>query len=546
MKTGGATNKKTQSIIRTSGLIASVAVAAYTFLITAGALPRFNYDFSDAFGYGIGTAWLIAGILEYFFFGLTPRNIIVRVVGYHMLAVIYVLGIAGFSTLPFLSCWVLLAYATYSYYLMRGAIVSVGILWVIGIVDGVLRSDVSQIIDNAAVATSLSIVILVTILITKSQERDEKEFEKSKQAESLQRESLQTLINNIADAVLSTDEDGTIRLYNAATIGLLDTNENLIGKTIDDTLHLRDESDEPVMMQSLLQSARGVTVNDSLRSVIGGEEVRIEVSYSPIRGSYSTEGVDTGDSGYIIILRDITKAKSLEEERDEFISVVSHELRTPLTIAEGAIDNARLVFEKDSSKTEIVDKSMDMAHEQILLLSKMVNDLSTLSRAEQGTADKSEIINVKELLHELYEEYHPQAIAKGLVLNLSANEPLGSVNVSRLYLLELLQNFITNSLKYTKEGSITISAERVEDGQIRFSVSDTGIGISKSDQAKIFEKFYRSEDYRTRETGGTGLGLYVSEKLAHKIATKITFESRLNHGSTFSFNLPLVDERPSA
>jgi PAS domain S-box-containing protein len=546
MKKGGAINKKTQAIIRTSGLIASVAVAIYTFLITAGALPRFDYDFSDAFGYGIGVAWLIAGILEYFFFGLTPRNIIIRVVGYHILAIIYVLGIAGFSTLPFLSCWVLLAYATYSYYLMRGAIVSVGILWILGIVDGGLRGDMSRVIDNASVATSLSIVILVTILITRSQERDEKEFEKSKQAESLQRESLQTLINNIADAVLSTDEDGTIRLYNAATIGLLDTNENLIGKTIDDTLHLRDESDEPVMMQSLLQSARGVTVNDSLRSIIGGEEIRIEVSYSPIRGSYSAEGLGSDDSGYIIILRDITKAKSLEEERDEFISVVSHELRTPLTIAEGAIDNARLVFEKDSSKTEIVDKSMNMAHEQILLLSKMVNDLSTLSRAERGTADKSEIINVKELLHELYEEYHPQAVAKGLVLNLSANEPLGFVNVSRLYLLELLQNFITNSLKYTNEGSITIAAERIEDGQIRFSVSDTGIGISKSDQAKIFEKFYRSEDYRTRETGGTGLGLYVSEKLAHKMETKITFESRLNHGSTFSFNLPLVDESPSA
>jgi len=546
MKTGGATNKKMQSIIRTSGLIASVAVAVYTFLITAGALPRFNYDFSDAFGYGIGAAWLIAGILEYFFFSLTPRNIIIRVVGYHILAAIYILGIAGFSTLPFLSCWVLLAYATYSYYLMRGAVVSVGILWVIGLVDGVIRGDAMQTIENVAVAMSLSIVILVTILITRSQERDEKEFEKSKQAESLQRESLQTLINNIADAVLSTDEDGTIRLYNAATIGLLDTNENLIGKTIDDALHLRNESDEPVMMQSLLQSAHGVTVDDSLRSVIGGEEVRIEISYSPIRGAYNTAGVDTGDSGYIIILRDITKAKSLEEERDEFISVVSHELRTPLTIAEGAIDNARLVFEKDSSKTEIVDKSMDMAHEQILLLSKMVNDLSTLSRAERGTADKSEIINVKELLHELYEEYHPQAVAKGLVLNLSANEPLGSVNVSRLYLLELLQNFITNSLKYTKEGSITIAAERTEDDQMRFSVADTGIGISKSDQAKIFEKFYRSEDYRTRETGGTGLGLYVSEKLAHKMATKIIFESRLNHGSTFSFNLPLVDEKPSA
>ena len=76
-------------------------------------------------------------------------------------------------------------------------------------------------------------------------------------------------------------------------------------------------------------------------------------------------------------------------------------------------------------------------------------------------------------------------------------------------------------------------------GVIKFVVKDTGIGISKSDQAKVFQKFYRSEDYRTRETSGTGLGLYVTEKLAHKIGVSIQLVSRLNHGSSFSFTLPV-------
>jgi signal transduction histidine kinase len=105
---------------------------------------------------------------------------------------------------------------------------------------------------------------------------------------------------------------------------------------------------------------------------------------------------------------------------------------------------------------------------------------------------------------------------------------------SRLYLHELLQNFITNSIKYTKEGSVTVSV-RNKDGLVTFEVKDTGIGISKADQAKVFKKFYRSEDYRTRETGGTGLGLYVATKLAKKLNTTINLSSRLNHGSTFSF-----------
>ena len=77
-----------------------------------------------------------------------------------------------------------------------------------------------------------------------------------------------------------------------------------------------------------------------------------------------------------------------------------------------------------------------------------------------------------------------------------------------------------------------------EGNNIRFAVTDTGIGISKNDQQKIFNKFYRSEDYRTRETGGTGLGLYVASKLARKMNTKIELQSRLNYGSTFSLKLP--------
>ncbi|HEU4715655.1 MAG TPA: ATP-binding protein, partial [Candidatus Saccharimonadales bacterium] len=118
----------------------------------------------------------------------------------------------------------------------------------------------------------------------------------------------------------------------------------------------------------------------------------------------------------------------------------------------------------------------------------------------------------------------------------------GEVNTSRLYLKELLQNFVTNAIKYTREGSITMVVKRDGD-KITFEVKDTGIGISKSDQAKIFTKFYRSEDYRTRETNGTGLGLYVATKLAKKLGTHIKFKSRLNHGSSFSITIPAVEEK---
>ena len=140
--------------------------------------------------------------------------------------------------------------------------------------------------------------------------------------------------------------------------------------------------------------------------------------------------------------------------------------------------------------------------------------------------------------------YEPEVNAKGLQLNTDIDPHLEVLYSSELYVKEILQNFITNALKYTSKGQITICAKQIKDG-IEFQVSDTGIGISKSDQDKIFQKFYRSEDYRTRETKGTGLGLYVTKKLADLINAKITLDSELNKGSTFKISIPNIKKLQS-
>jgi signal transduction histidine kinase len=202
------------------------------------------------------------------------------------------------------------------------------------------------------------------------------------------------------------------------------------------------------------------------------------------------------------------------------------------------------MVERSIEDKKKLTEGLDEAHNQVMFLARMINDLSTLSRAERGIAGEVEKIDVAAMAHDLHIEYSPEAKKHGLQLNLELAPKLGYVSTSRLYLHELLQNFITNSIKYTKEGSVTLSISLQGKG-VLFSVSDTGIGISKGDQIKVFDKFYRSEDYRTRETGGTGLGLYVSAKLAKKLDTKIQLKSRLNHGSTFSFTLPQASEKKS-
>ena len=135
-------------------------------------------------------------------------------------------------------------------------------------------------------------------------------------------------------------------------------------------------------------------------------------------------------------------------------------------------------------------------------------------------------------------DYQSEFEKKGLKLELSASDDLPKVVVSNhLYVREILQNFITNAQKYTKQGTITLSVKKATSG-VTFSVKDTGIGISKTDQQKIFDKFFRSEDFRTRESSGTGLGLYITQKLAKIIGATFDIQSQLNVGSTFSVTIP--------
>lgn len=389
-----------------------------------------------------------------------------------------------------------------------------------------------------ASATEFVIIITISQLVISSRKYANDELDitqRSLRQQQFERQRLLSLINNMGEAVIATDEKGKILLYNAATLDLLDTNQSLDNKPIDKILFLKDKSKKSVKLSKLMKSSpTGLTENNLIHEFSPGDFINMYINIAPIKLGFKE---DVG-SGYIIILRDITKEKSLEEERDEFISVVSHELRTPAAIAEGGVSNSIFAIENKISKNEVLS-ALKESHEQILFLSSMINDLATLSRAER-TDTKIEIVKVKpdELLHEIAKDYHEEAEAKNLILTVSSSQNVKPIKSSELYLREILQNFITNSLKYTKQGSIIVHVRSGSNGEAIFSVADTGIGLSKSDKKRIFEKFFRSEDYRTRESSGTGLGLYVTSKLANRLKAHIDVESELNKGSTFTITVP--------
>ena len=355
--------------------------------------------------------------------------------------------------------------------------------------------------------------------------------------ERLEHQRLTSLINSMADAVVAVDEAGKIVLYNGALLNILDLNTVRIGTALDSLFKPIDADNHPADVAAMIARATVPTTSRDLRlSYPDGSTINLYISIAPVHLGYG----ETGQRGYVLLLRDISREKSLEEERDEFISVVSHELRTPITIAEGNIGNAQYIADKSGDMTAI-KAALTEAHQQVIFLASMINDLSTLSRAERGTLKlEVEDIDVPQLVKGLLSAYQPQAGAKGLGLKVVIDPEIHTLRSSSLYVREILQNFITNAIKYSNEGEVTIAATPDSKG-VRFSVSDTGIGISKGDQERVFDKFFRSEDYRTRQANGTGLGLYVTMKLTRLVHGQIDLDSELNKGSTFTIFIPDIE-----
>lgn len=359
----------------------------------------------------------------------------------------------------------------------------------------------------------------------------------NKQDAELERLRLTSLINSLGDGVIAIDENGRVIVCNGEALNILDQNSSMNGIKLSEVMKLVDKENHPINVDDFISHTLVATTTRDCSIVYSDDSsINVYLSIAPVHSGYEK---DKG-LGHVVLLRDITREKSLEEERDEFISVVSHELRNPVAIVEGNISNAEFMAKKDYDPEKVLE-SLKHAHDQIMFLSGLIDDLSTLSRAERGKLNvEIENVNAHELVGELVENYTASAKEKGLVLQSEIDPKLELLKSSKLYVREILQNFVTNAIKYTEKGSVTIGAKQHDNG-ILFTVSDTGIGISKGDKQKVFDKFFRADDARTHKEKGTGLGLYVTMKLTKIIHAEISLDSELNKGSTFSIFIPNLE-----
>ncbi len=242
--------------------------------------------------------------------------------------------------------------------------------------------------------------------------------------------------------------------------------------------------------------------------------------------------------GTIVVFRDITKLRELDEMKDNFLSIAAHQLRTPLGSMRWSTE---LLMGGDYGKLpkaaiEVVRQLYDNSVRMVLL----VNDLLDVSRidADKGREEKK-LVDIRVVIGEVLRTMSPEAEKRSVKITFDSPEDIPHIMAPPKHLYEALENLVSNGIKYNREnGSLHIVLKK-EKQAVSLSVADTGIGIPKSDTSKVFSKFFRSANATLKETEGSGLGLSVVKSYLEESNATITFESTENVGTTFFIEFPL-------
>lgn len=461
------------------------------------------------------------------------------------LLVSYLIVLASFFylksfTSPQFILLMIISFLTIHFFGLTGLIASqFGILLLLGLSvlkhgSGAEYTDVL----SSTIFTSLFLIVACVVFwyFLRSRFKEHRMLTNLSQRALRERERFVALVNTIDMAVVATDSDQKISLYNSGALSLLGTNISLGGQLFSDVFPLIDPNQQPVDIISQVRSGKHAMERLDTSIKVGQKDiVNLQVIAAPIRTNFGSKG-----GGYVVTMRDITKQKTLDEQRNEFVSVTSHEIRTPIAIIEGTLSTALAGPMVAKAQPEVV-KLIRNAHEQTLFLSRLVQDLATLAKAEGEFLEIDlKPVDPAKVIQNQFKNHTAEATEKGLNMILHPSLDLHPILSSEIYINEILENFITNAIKYTKQGTVTLGAESAAENSIRFWVADTGIGVGQADQKKLFTKFFRAEDFETRETGGTGLGLYITKKLAERIGGKVWCTSELGRGSVFYLDVPPI------
>jgi PAS domain S-box-containing protein len=364
----------------------------------------------------------------------------------------------------------------------------------------------------------------------KDRENEIKEYQKELQG---QKEYLEAIFNSLIDGIIIISKECTILKTNP-TVGIWTDieEEDIIGKKLTDVIKCKclincNESPDncPLIFQNeRLLPNEATIINKSTKA-----QKLLSLNSVPISGIID-------EPSYLIVLRDITEFKEMNQMREDFMATLTHDLRVPI-LAEGTTLKFFLkgIFGPLTDKQREALENMLESNNDLL---RMVTSLLAAYKYDSGNIELfKESVHLKKLVQDCIAELTPSARKNDQSLTNLISKEIPLLNIDKNEIKRVLRNLISNSITYTpKGGSITVNAEN-NDEKVIISINDTGKGIAESDLEKIFDRFF-SKARKFRKVG-TGLGLYLSKQIVEKHGGKIWAESNLGEGSTFYFSLPI-------
>jgi PAS domain S-box-containing protein len=364
------------------------------------------------------------------------------------------------------------------------------------------------------------------------------ETEKSKVVMAKAKE--EALLESIGDGMIATDKEGNlISMSHAAEKMLGCKKRQALGKKFYEVFGIKDEKGNIIPLEQRPISvtlATGKKISTSTTTTIyyehkDGGQFPVALTSTPVIFNSRVIGV-------IEIFRDVTKEKEVDKSKTEFASLVSHQLLTPFSTVNWYVE---LLLSGDVGKLQPKQKAyMKEVSRASRRMLDLINVLLSISRIEMGvsTADKEQV-EVTELAKVIVKERLPEIRKRGLTIHKTYEKDIPGIHAEPKLLSLIFQNLLSNAVKYTPAGGkISLSIMRKKN-DIHISVSDTGIGIPKKEQPRIFDRFYRATNAKMQEPDGNGLGLYILKTIIDKMDGKVWFKSQEGKGTTFYVTIPL-------
>lgn len=355
------------------------------------------------------------------------------------------------------------------------------------------------------------------------------DFSRLKQEEA----KANALFASIGDGAIATDEAGHIFRVNHTAIQLLGFSEaEVMGAWYQRVLIAEDENGSPInpidrpITQALLT---GSPISTRLfYRTKSGDKLPVAITVSPIL-------LDNRPIGAIEIFRDITHERQLEQAKDEFLSIASHELRTPMG-AIRAFTSMILAGDYGPVNDNLIEPLTDIKTSAVRLVD-LVNDMLAVARIEAGRMQFTLTnFDIRAALQEIVNNLAPLGKEQGIQVTVSPGTSV-LVQADADKVKQVLINLIGNALKFTDQGTITVSAHTKKD-VVEITVTDTGIGLTKADQKKLFGKFVQIFSAQEGKPAGTGLGLYISRQIIMKMGGELWLKSSApGKGSVFALTL---------